>query len=73
MTCPNCGSQEWKSASLVYKEGAFILASTSVGIGLSSGGTHTELSKLTAPLAASVNTTRCLSSPFSLPASYGPL
>ena len=72
MTCPNCGSEQWKSASLVHKEGASTSASTSVGIGLSSGGTlgvggastsgvqQTELSRLTAPPATFVNTTRCL-------------
>ena len=72
MTCPNCGSDQWKSASLVHKEGVSTSDSTSSGIGVSSAGTigvggastsgtqQTELSKLTTPPATFVKTTRCL-------------
>jgi len=72
MACPGCGSDQWKSASLVHKEGASTSESTSVGVGLSSTGSvgvggastsgtqQTELSKLATPLATFVKTTRCL-------------
>lgn len=72
MTCPDCGCADWKSASLVHKEGTSSLTSTTTGIGFSSGGSvgvgvgstsgtqQTELSKLAAPPTTFRNTTRCL-------------
>lgn len=60
MTCPKCGSSEWKMASIVYAEG-FVSGSTSgyggglstggigVGAGQSSGTYQSELSKKAAP------------------------
>ena len=70
MTCPNCGSDQWKSASLVHKEGVSTTESTSFGIpagkiigvgsASTSGTQQTELSKLTTPPATFVKTTGCL-------------
>ena len=71
MTCPNCGYEQWKSASMVHKEGASTLTSTSVGVGVSTGGIgvgsvstsgeqQTELSKRARPPETFVWTTRCL-------------
>ena len=72
MNCPSCGHDQWKSASLVHKEGSSSLSSKSVGIGVSldgsvgaggastSGVQQTELSRMAAPPATFVNTTRCL-------------
>jgi ribosomal protein S27AE len=72
MSCPRCGSNEWKLASLVYKEGVSSSDSSSVGIGVTSGlslgvgrastsGTQqTELSKLAAPPTSFAKTVKCL-------------
>jgi hypothetical protein len=61
MSCPSCGSDEWKSASLVHKEGLSTSDSKSVGAGITSrgafgvggastsGAQQTELSKAAAP------------------------
>lgn len=40
MTCPNCGSNEWKSASLVYEEGRSVTNTKGSfgGYGISTGG-----------------------------------
>ena len=40
MTCPKCQSDEWKSASLIYKAGLTHVAtnSSSSGVGVSGGG-----------------------------------
>jgi hypothetical protein len=72
MTCPNCGSEEWKSASLVHKEGSSTSESSSFGVGVSSSGElgvggmsttevqQTELSKLASPPEKYANTVRYL-------------
>jgi hypothetical protein len=61
MSCPKCKSNEWKSASLVYRDGLSASASIGLGIGLSEDGdidldvgglkgkNQTVLSKLAAP------------------------
>lgn len=72
MTCPSCGSDQWKSASLVHKEGMSNSNSKSLGVGVSSGGSlgvgagstsgtqQTELSKLATPPTTFVKTAVCL-------------
>jgi hypothetical protein len=72
MTCPNCGSDQWKSASLVHKEGSSTSNSTTVGIGLSSGASvgiglgstsgtvQSEASRMAAPPATFVKTGLCI-------------
>lgn len=37
MPCPSCNSEEWKLASLVYKEGLSHIATTTVGAGAGPG------------------------------------
>ncbi len=61
MTCPRCGSDDWKSASLVYQAGTNSTSSKSIGGGITadgdvlfggvgtSGKHQSELSKLVAP------------------------
>src|SRR5262245_54592309 len=70
--CPNCGFDQWKSASLVHKEGMSSSQSSSVGVGVSSGGAfgigggstsgtqQSELSKLSAPPKTFTKTVICL-------------
>lgn len=72
MSCPRCGSDEWKAASLVHKEGLSSSKSSTTGIGVSSGlslgvgaasttGTgQTELSKLATPPTSFTSTVKCL-------------
>lgn len=40
MTCPSCGSEDWKLASLVYQEGLQHIdtRTTSTGVGIGAGG-----------------------------------
>lgn len=72
MSCPKCGCDEWKSASMVHKEGLSSNQSSTVGLGISSGlslgvgkasttGTaQTELSRLATPPESFTWTVRCL-------------
>lgn len=72
MACPDCGSEEWKSARLVHKEGLSSSKSSTVGIGVSSGLSiglggastsglaQTEISKLATPPSSFRMTGLCL-------------
>ena len=72
MPCPRCGSEEWKAASLVHKEGLSSSKSSTVGLGVGSGLSlgvgaasttgegQTELSKLATPPGSFKWTVRCL-------------
>lgn len=63
MNCPDCGSDQWKSARLIHKEGISSSAFSSLGAGISTNGPvcggasttgvhQSELSKAAAPPAS---------------------
>jgi len=43
MTCPACGSDDWKAASLVYQEGLTNVDTATKSVGLGVGGGHVGL------------------------------
>lgn len=71
IACPNCGSEEWKMASLVWKEGTQSLNANSLGVGISGhdvgiGGAQTtgtlqsNIAKEAAPPKAPFSLSGCL-------------
>jgi hypothetical protein len=76
MTCPGCGFDQWKSARLVHMEGSSTIASSSVGVGVTSGGSmgvgaasscgvqQTQLAKLATPPTPFLKTGACVGGAF---------